>query len=228
MNRWIGLVLVGVLGVSLSACGGSKKPGLSADEGGAADVAEGGHRGHGDAEKPADVPRPEGPIKINEVTVDELVAYKVPGLAQASAQNIITYRDEHGPFRSMEDLDKAPRMGESMLAKLKEVGVDFGAAASSAPAADAAPAASATAASAAPATGASSTAAASAPGAKVNINTATLVQLQDLKGVGAATAQKILDYRTAHGPFKTIDELDEVSGIGPAKIDGFRSQVVLR
>lgn len=51
-------------------------------------------------------------------------------------------------------------------------------------------------------------------GALVNLNTATLEQLDSLPGVGPVTAQKILDWRTAHGAFTAIDELLEVDGIG--------------
>jgi competence protein ComEA len=53
-----------------------------------------------------------------------------------------------------------------------------------------------------------------ADGALVNLNTATLEQLDGLPGVGPVTAQKILDWRTAHGSFTSIDELLEVDGIG--------------
>ncbi|MCW2817857.1 MAG: ComEA family DNA-binding protein [Marmoricola sp.] len=51
-------------------------------------------------------------------------------------------------------------------------------------------------------------------GALVNLNTATLEQLDTLPGVGPVTAQKILDWRTAHGAFSSVDELLEVDGIG--------------
>ena len=50
--------------------------------------------------------------------------------------------------------------------------------------------------------------------ALVNLNTATLEQLDSLPGVGPVTAQKILDWRAAHGAFTAIDELLEVDGIG--------------
>jgi competence protein ComEA len=56
--------------------------------------------------------------------------------------------------------------------------------------------------------------AASADGGLVNLNTATLAQLDSLPGVGPVTAQKILDWRTAHGAFTAVDELLEVDGIG--------------
>lgn len=61
----------------------------------------------------------------------------------------------------------------------------------------------------------------------VNINTAGLEELQRLPGVGPATAQKILDYRKAHGRFTSVDELDAVSGIGPAKLAKLRPFVSL-
>jgi len=51
----------------------------------------------------------------------------------------------------------------------------------------------------------------------VNINKAGLEELDTLPGVGPATAQKILDYRTQNGNFKSIDGIMDVSGIGPAK-----------
>lgn len=58
-------------------------------------------------------------------------------------------------------------------------------------------------------------AAASAP---VDLNTATLEQLDTLPGVGPVTAQKIVDYRQAHGPFTATAELDAIPGIGPARL----------
>jgi competence protein ComEA len=62
---------------------------------------------------------------------------------------------------------------------------------------------------------------------KVNLNTATAEQLDALPGVGPATAAAIIDYRTRHGPFDSVDDLLDVRGIGPAKLDGFRDLVVV-
>lgn len=64
-------------------------------------------------------------------------------------------------------------------------------------------------------------------GALVNINTASLTELDALEGVGPATAQKIIDYRTANGPFKTIDEIKNVSGIGDAKFAAMKDSITV-
>ena len=53
---------------------------------------------------------------------------------------------------------------------------------------------------------------------KVDLNTATLEQLDVLPGVGPVTAQRILDWRAAHGRFSSVDQLREVSGIGQARL----------
>ncbi len=53
---------------------------------------------------------------------------------------------------------------------------------------------------------------------KVDLNTATMEQLDVLPGVGPVTAQRILDWRAAHGRFTSVDQLREVSGIGPARL----------
>jgi competence protein ComEA len=62
-------------------------------------------------------------------------------------------------------------------------------------------------------------------GAKVSLSSATVEQLDTLPGVGPVTAQKIVDWRTAHGPFRSVDALDDVPGIGPARIEQLRELV---
>ena len=61
--------------------------------------------------------------------------------------------------------------------------------------------------------------------AAVNINTATKEELTSIKGVGEKRAQEIIDYRTKNGPFKTVDDLEKVPGIGPGLMKQIRSQV---
>jgi len=61
----------------------------------------------------------------------------------------------------------------------------------------------------------------------VHVNTADVNELQRLPGVGPSTAQKILDYRTQIGKFTSPDQLDDVKGIGPAKLEKMRPFIAL-
>jgi len=65
------------------------------------------------------------------------------------------------------------------------------------------------------------------PTALVNVNSADEATLETLNGVGPVLAAAIIQYRTEHGPFASIDQLDEVSGIGPATLEDLRSQVTV-
>ncbi|WP_458243715.1 helix-hairpin-helix domain-containing protein [Streptomyces sp. MAI_2237] len=64
-----------------------------------------------------------------------------------------------------------------------------------------------------------------APAAPVSLNTATAEQLDTLPGVGPVLAQHIVDYRTRHGGFRTVDELREVNGIGDRRFADLRNLV---
>jgi competence protein ComEA len=66
----------------------------------------------------------------------------------------------------------------------------------------------------------------SVPGGPVQLSVATVEQLDTLPGIGPVTAQKIVDYRTAHGAFRSVDALDDVPGIGPARVEQLRGLVV--
>jgi len=61
----------------------------------------------------------------------------------------------------------------------------------------------------------------------VNINTATVGELELLPGVGEARAQEIVAMRKARGGFKSVDELIDVQGIGPVLLDKMRKHVAL-
>lgn len=65
-----------------------------------------------------------------------------------------------------------------------------------------------------------------APGV-VSINTADVAELTTLSGIGEATAAAIVAHREANGPFATVDQLTDVKGIGPAKLEALRDQVGL-
>jgi len=68
---------------------------------------------------------------------------------------------------------------------------------------------------------------ASTPTGVVNINTADEPTLETLNGVGPALAAAIIQFRTDQGPFTSVDQLDEVSGIGPATLEKLRPQVTV-
>ena len=61
----------------------------------------------------------------------------------------------------------------------------------------------------------------------VNLNTATVVELQELPGVGVKTAERIVQYREKNGPFKKIEELMNVQGIGEKSFLKFRAQLTV-
>jgi competence protein ComEA len=60
---------------------------------------------------------------------------------------------------------------------------------------------------------------------KVSLAIATVEQLDELPGIGPVTAQKIVDWRTTHGPFRSVEDLDDVPGIGPARVEQLRELV---
>ena len=64
-----------------------------------------------------------------------------------------------------------------------------------------------------------------APGAPVDLNTATVEQLDALPGVGPVTAAAIVAWRDANGRFANVDQLGEVDGIGPARLEKLRDLV---
>jgi competence protein ComEA len=70
--------------------------------------------------------------------------------------------------------------------------------------------------------------AAPVPGAAagpISLNTATVEQLDQLDGIGPTTAQKILDWRKEHGGFGSVDDLRQISGIGPKRFEALKEKV---
>jgi competence protein ComEA len=60
-----------------------------------------------------------------------------------------------------------------------------------------------------------------------NVNSATPTELEELPGVGEVIAQAIVDYRTENGPFASVDQLLDVSGIGDATLENIRELVTV-
>jgi len=65
-------------------------------------------------------------------------------------------------------------------------------------------------------------------GGKVNINTATAAELDTLPGVGPSIAQRIIDYRTTNGPFKSIEDIKDVRGIGDATFEEMKDKITVQ
>ena len=63
---------------------------------------------------------------------------------------------------------------------------------------------------------------------KVNINRADLEQLTVIPGIGSKMAQRIIDYRIQHGPFKRVEDLIRIKGIGEKKLAKMRQWVVIK
>ena len=68
----------------------------------------------------------------------------------------------------------------------------------------------------------------SAVNAPIDLNRADVADLQGLPGVGPALAERIVAYREAEGPFRNVDQLTEVKGIGSKKLDKFRASVTVK
>jgi competence protein ComEA len=63
------------------------------------------------------------------------------------------------------------------------------------------------------------------PGARVSLSSASESDLDELPGIGPVTARKIVEWRAAHGPFRSVEALDAIPGIGPARIEQLRDLV---
>lgn len=64
--------------------------------------------------------------------------------------------------------------------------------------------------------------------AMININAASAMELQTLPGIGPVTAQRIIDYRTANGPFATLKDLLKVKGLGKSTLQKINDRIVLQ
>ncbi|MGB6897419.1 MAG: helix-hairpin-helix domain-containing protein [Candidatus Acidiferrum sp.] len=65
------------------------------------------------------------------------------------------------------------------------------------------------------------------PPAPININTANSEELQLVPGIGPATAEKILQMRKSYGPFKSVDDLRAIRGIGPKRLEKMRKYLTV-
>jgi len=158
-----------------------------------------------------------GGIDIN--SADSAALETLPGIGESKAAAIIQYRTDHGPFKSVDELDNVSGIGPSTLASIRElVTVGPGSPATATASATASTASTPAAATATASTPPTSTATSSSGGCPVNINAADASGLKSLPGIGDSKAAAIVQYRTDHGAFASCDALDGVSGIGPSTL----------
>jgi competence protein ComEA len=147
------------------------------------------------------------PLDINKASVAELET--LPGIGPVRAAAIVRYRETHGPFKRIEDLRQVSGIGEKTLEAIRLCLKPLDGPATISPAAASPrgkpPLSETKTADPAPPT----------PLPKVNLNTATIEELDTLDGIGQALAQRIIEYRQLYGPFRTPADIQKVRGIGP-------------
>lgn len=158
-------------------------------------------------------------IDLNRATKSELM--QIPGVGPQLAERIVGYRDEHGPFARVEDLDSVHGIGDSTLNKLR-------------PWLSVSPDGSDPPPQTEPDRLVRKPAAPTGPGSKkpgslggpINVNRASVEELQSLPGIGPVLAQRIIAEREKR-PFTEVGDLRRVSGIGPKKLEAIRSFITV-
>ncbi|MGN8889362.1 ComEA family DNA-binding protein [Dysosmobacter sp. HCP28S3_G4] len=151
---------------------------------------------------------PAGKLNINTAGAAELTA--LPGIGEVLAERIVAYREEHGPFAAVEDIQNVPGIGEGKLAAAADrvtVGTDE-------------PSGTAVPAEEAPEEPSPET-------EKLNINTAGAEELTALPGIGEVLAERIVAYRAEHGPFAAVEDIRNVQGIGEGKLAAMADRITV-
>lgn len=156
---------------------------------------------------PPEVPPVPGTLDLNKASKAELEL--LPGIGPAKADAILALRAERGAFRSVDELDDVSGIGPKTLERLRPF-LSIGGVPASGLSASSAPAPSQT---------------NSAAPARVRINTATAAEIETLAGIGPKLAQRIVADRAANGPFRRLDDLTRVRGIGPTILASNRDRI---
>ncbi len=145
-------------------------------------------------------------VNINEVTLEELTNAGVPNLGQSRAESLIEFRDQlDDPIVCLDQLEGASGIGSTYVEDWQEhftVGQEY----EDEPCPE----------------GDSATS-----GEEINVNTADESTLTQLTGIGSVTAEAIVAYREENGPFEDLDDLQEVSGIGPVTVEDISGRAVV-
>ncbi|MCY4159111.1 MAG: helix-hairpin-helix domain-containing protein [Bacteroidetes bacterium] len=143
-------------------------------------------------------------------TANTAVLQRVKGIGRAKAQAIIDYRNQNGPFQSLDDLAQVKGIGPATVENFRKAGFCVqDKTQTNEPKNDPSPP---------PADGPI----VPETDCDNDINTANASDLQRVNRIGASKAQAIIDYRNQNGPFQSLDDLAQVKGIGPATVKNFR------
>ena len=158
--------------------------------------------------------RPLGPTeRINVDLASPTELTRLPKVGIRLAKVIVADRQAHGPFNSLAGLDRVSGIGPGLLKTLSPHVAFSGAAGL-------------------PGSPSSATATPAPPpqqqDSPLDLNTASISELDALPGIGPSKAAAILQYRERQGRFSTVDELERVPGFGPAAISRLRDQLVAR
>lgn len=169
-------------------------------------------------------------IDLDQAGAEDLA--RLPRIGPALAARIVAYREEHGPFGSLEALDQVPGVGPTLLAALRPHAA-FSAAgmvSTDSRGRRRSPEGSPLIVHAADPPSAAPPAAAAGEGrgqGRVSLNTATEAELTQLPGIGPALARAIVADRAARGPYRTIADLTRVRGIGAATLKALDGRILV-
>ncbi|HOE63539.1 MAG TPA: ComEA family DNA-binding protein [Candidatus Sumerlaeota bacterium] len=160
-------------------------------------------------------------ININTASNKDLCLLKGIGPAKASA--IIEFREQHGPFRTIDDLDNVSGIGPATIERIRKQITVGDIKPSATPSANAATQTQSLAVFPTPAV---ERAPAPSP-KKININTAGLKELMTLPGVGEKRAQSIIEYRQRNGGFKSIEEIMNIKGVSIRNFESIKDKITI-
>lgn len=150
--------------------------------------------------------------RIDPNTASAIELQRLPRVGPALAARIVAHREASGPFRSLADLDAVPGIGPAMLRTLEPL--------------VALPAAPSKLAELEPPAGSGGSGRGRAAAADpLDVNRASVEELQSLPGIGPVIAARIVAWRDANGPFRSTKDLEKVSGIGPKLRERLESRV---
>jgi competence protein ComEA len=151
--------------------------------------------------------RPGERIDLDRAPLSEL--NRLPKVGPRLAKAILANRSQAGPFGSLAGLDRVPGIGPGLLQVLEPHAAFSGTPESVPPPNRAQPGSGVVA-------------------ARLDLNSATMLQLDSLPGVGQTKAAAILRYRQEHGPFTAIEQLEQVEGFGPAAVARLQDRLEVR